>query len=214
MSHGKQFTLFTHVKGPNGWKVAYILAELGLDFEPKYLDFDEQEQKGPEHMQYNPNGRIPTLIDHANNNFAIWESNAIILYLVEKYDTDHRISVSDASEQFHQLQWLFFQASGQGPYYGQASWFTVYHPEKLPSAIERYKKEIIRVLRVLESVLSKQEWLVGGKCTIADISFVPWNTGVLNRLKEGNSDVSPERDLPGFWIWEQDMLQTRMGSRQ
>lgn len=58
------------------------------------------------------------------------------------------------------------------PYYGQASWFLVYHPEKVPSAIERYSKEIVRVLGVLEGVLSKQEWLVGGKCTIADIAFI------------------------------------------
>lgn len=61
------------------------------------------------------------------------------------------------------------------PYFGQAAWFKMFHGEKIPSAIERYQKEIVRVLSVLESVLSKQEWLVGGKCTIADISFIPWN---------------------------------------
>ena len=49
-----------------------------------------------------------------------------------------------------------------------------YHPEKIPSAIERYQKETIRVLGVLESVLSKQDWLVGGKCTIADLSFITY----------------------------------------
>ena len=122
------------------------------------------------------------------------ESCAIMQYLVDKYDPEHRISVSGTDEKYHQLQWLFFQASGQGcvrvisscmrnasaharlyhsPYFGQASWFLVYHPEKVPSAIERYSKEIVRVLGVLENVLSKQEWLVGGKCTIADISFIP-----------------------------------------
>lgn len=58
------------------------------------------------------------------------------------------------------------------PYFGQAVWFMKYHQEKLPSAIERYQKEILRVLGVLETVLSKQEWLVGGKLTVADISFI------------------------------------------
>lgn len=48
----------------------------------------------------------------------------------------------------------------------------MYHPEKITSAIERYHKEILRVLGVLEGVLSKQEWLVGGKLTVADISFL------------------------------------------
>ena len=101
------------------------------------------------------------------------ESNAIIEYLVEKYDTEHKISVTDVNDKFTLLQWLFFQASGQGPYFGQVGWFTFYHPEKIPSAIERYKNEIRRVLGVLDSVLSKQEWLAGGKCTIADLSFIP-----------------------------------------
>ncbi len=75
-------------------------------------------------------------------------------------------------DKFVLLQWLFFQASGQGPYYGQAAWFTFFHPEKIPSAQERYKKETLRVLGVLEGVLSKQEWLVGGKPTIGDLSFI------------------------------------------
>ena len=99
------------------------------------------------------------------------ESDAILLYLVEKYDPDHKISAATEEERFKQLQWLFFQASGQGPYYGQAVWFTSYHPEKVPSAVERYRNEIIRVLGVLDGVLSKQDWLVGGRPTIADFSF-------------------------------------------
>ncbi|KAH9919704.1 glutathione S-transferase C-terminal-like protein [Fomitopsis serialis] len=207
MSHGKQFTLFTHAMGPNGWKVAYVLAELGLDYEPRYLEFDKQEQKSPEHLKYNPNGRIPTLIDHGNDDFVIWESNAIMVYLVEKYDIERKISVSDADEKAQQLQWLFFQASGQGPYYGQAAWFNRRHPEKIPSAIERYQQEVIRVLGVLESVLSKQDWLVGGKCTIADISFVPWNAGLTLSLLLGNkTDFNLERDFPAVNRWHNAMV--------
>lgn len=110
--------------------------------------------------------RVPTEARHR-------ESDAILLYLVDRYDPEHKISVTAEGEKYQQLQWLFFQASGQGPYYGQAAWFTRYHPEQIPSALERYKNEIKRVLSVLESVLSKQDWLVGGKPTIADLSFVP-----------------------------------------
>ena len=102
------------------------------------------------------------------------ESDAILLYLADKYDTERKLSVGDGEEKFQQLQWLFFQASGQGPYYGQAAWFSFFHSEKIPSAVDRYKKEIVRVLSVLESVLSKQEWLVGGKFTIADLSFITY----------------------------------------
>ena len=60
------------------------------------------------------------------------------------------------------------------PYFGQAGWFLFFSPEKIPSAIERYQKEIVRVLGVLESVLSKQQWLVGDKCSVADLSFITY----------------------------------------
>ncbi len=53
-------------------KVAIVLEELGLTYESIYLDFDKGEQKSPEHTKYNPNGRIPTLIDHKNNDFTLW----------------------------------------------------------------------------------------------------------------------------------------------
>lgn len=49
-----------------------VLEELGLTYETKFLDFQAGEQKSEAHTKYNPNGRIPTLIDHKNNDFAIW----------------------------------------------------------------------------------------------------------------------------------------------
>ena len=101
------------------------------------------------------------------------ESDAILLYLVERYDPEHKISAATEAEKYQQLQWLFFQSSGQGPYFGQAAWFIRLHSEQIPSAQERYRNEIKRIWAVLESVLSKQEWLVGDKCTVSDISFIP-----------------------------------------
>ena len=121
------------------------------------------------------------------------ESCAILKYLVEKYDTARKISVESFEEKAIQDQWLYYQASGQGyvlflhcfvcfrtqdplysPYFGQCGYFkAIGGPEwRIPKVIERYQKEILRVFSVLESVLSKQEWLVGGKCTIADLSFI------------------------------------------
>ncbi|EMD39934.1 hypothetical protein CERSUDRAFT_112178 [Gelatoporia subvermispora B] len=207
MSHGKQFTLYSHKGGPNGWKVVYVLEELGLTYETIYLDFGKGEQKAPEHTKYNPNGRIPTLVDHKNNDFAVWESNAIILYLVEKYDPEHKISVAGFEERMQQLQWLFFQASGQGPYFGQAGWFNFYHHEKLPSALERYQKEILRVFGVLETVLSKNEWLVGNKCTVADISFIPWNQTAVTRLVADYNGFNFEKDFPSVAKWHKKLLE-------
>ena len=53
-------------------KVVFVLEELGLTYKSIYLDFGKNEQKSPEHVKYNPNGRIPTIVDHKNNDFALW----------------------------------------------------------------------------------------------------------------------------------------------
>jgi glutathione S-transferase len=78
---------------------------------------------------------------------------------------------------------------GQGPYFGQAAWFARFHAEKIPSAIERYVGEIERVIQVLNNVLAKSSWLVGDKCTYADLSFVTWShvaSGLLQQLGKGH----------------------------
>ncbi|KAI0670748.1 glutathione S-transferase [Trametes maxima] len=232
MSQGYHFTLYTTVIGPNGWKVAIVLEELGLSYKSLYLDFSKNEQKSPEHLKYNPNGRIPTLIDHENNDFAIWESNAIILYLVDKYDTEHKFSVENFEERAQLLQWLFFQASGQGPYFGQAAHFVRYHPERIPSATERYQKEVLRVLGVLDGVLSKREWLVGNKLTVADISFITWvatyahyypfnrgvfffrwNVSATTVLLKDYHGFDLEKDFPSVYKWHTKLLKREATSK-
>ena len=111
----------------------------------------------------------------------------MIQYIIDRYDKERKISVAPNSDEYYtQLQWLYFQASGQGPYYGQAVWFTLYHPEKVPSAVDRYRNEARRVLGVLESVLAKQEWLVGGRLTVADLSFIPCVSGVLALVRDAD----------------------------
>lgn len=203
MSHGKQFTLYSHKGGPNGWKVAFVLEELGLSYETIYFDFKKGEQKSDEHTKLNPNGRIPTIIDHKNSDFTLWESNAILEYLAYTYDKEGKFTVSKPEDKYKQLQWLFFQSSGQGPYFGQAAWFKSFHPEKIPSAIERYQNEVKRVSGVLDSVLSKQEWLVGEKLTIADISFIPWHYGAIKILD--GTDFS--KDYPALDKWFKKMTE-------
>ncbi|KZO93299.1 glutathione S-transferase [Calocera viscosa TUFC12733] len=219
MSHGKQFTLYTHWGGANGWKVAYVVAALGLTYAPIYLDFDQKEQKSPEFLKLNPNGRIPAIIDHENGDFVLWESNAILLYLVDRYDKDHKLSAATEAEKALQNQWLFFQASGQGPYFGQFYFFNFSSPVKVPSAVKRYKDETERVFGVLNDVLSKQEWsgslfqstrktlmrlsrLVGNKMTIADISFIPWNALAF----EGILDYPVEDKFPAVHKWHADII--------
>ncbi|KAH9884400.1 glutathione S-transferase C-terminal-like protein [Cubamyces lactineus] len=205
MAHAKPFTLYGDVSslGPNPIKVAIVLEELGLEYNVVPISTQKGEQKNPEYLKLNPNGRTPTLVDHSNGNFVLWESNAILLYLIEKYDPDHKLSVADANETYALFQWLFFQSSGQGPYFGQAFWFRYQHSEKLPSALERYQKEVLRVFGVLESVLSKQEWLVGGKLTVADLSFITWNVPTFRYILHELEDVNMETRFPALYRWHQ-----------
>jgi glutathione S-transferase len=125
----------------------------------------------------NPNGRIPALIDHSAADLTVWESVAIILYLCKKYDKEYKLWAPSVEEQAQIETWLLFQASGQGPYIGQAMWFMHYHSERVESATDRYLAETRRVLGVLERQLARDGsggWLVLGRITAADISFLHW----------------------------------------
>lgn len=113
-AHGKQFTLFASF-GPNPWKITILLHELGMkdSYEIVYLNQPKGGTKDESHTKYNPNGRVPTLIDHFNGDFVIWESGAILEYLVEKYDTERKVSFAKLEEKIQAQQYLFFQTSGE-----------------------------------------------------------------------------------------------------
>lgn len=155
---------------PNGHKISIALEELGLDYETHVLSFDKQEQKAPEFLKINPNGRIPAIVDRDNDNFAVFESGAILLYLAEKTG---RLLPVDVKGRSTVIQWLMFQMGGVGPMQGQANVFYRYFPEKLPSAIERYQHETRRLYQVLDGRLAQVDYLAGDY-SIADIATYPW----------------------------------------
>ena len=194
--------------GPNPLKVGILLAELSLPYE--IIPTPLSDIKKSEYVAINPNGRLPSIHD-PNTGITLWESGAIFDYLIERYDTEHRLSFAPGTpESYHAKQWLYFQVSGQGPYYGQLAWFKVYHPEKLPSAIERYAKEINRVSGVLNGHLAKVKqdhsgsdgndgpWLVGNKLSYADIAFIPWQRLTGKVLEKDEYD---ENDFPHVTEW-------------
>ncbi|KAL6230154.1 hypothetical protein BDW75DRAFT_223392 [Aspergillus navahoensis] len=162
--------LYSHPIGPNPWKVAIILSILKIPYETLMVDFADVK-KAP-YVNLCPNGRLPTIVD-PNKGITLWESGAIVNYLIETYDPSHQLSYDTFPERHQLQQWLHFQVSGQGPYYGQLGWFQR-QSERVPLAIERYTEEIRRVMEVLERALDGKEWLVGEKCTYADLCFVPW----------------------------------------
>ncbi len=159
-------TLYT-AETPNGWKASITLEELGLPYQVHALKLSEQEQKQPWYLKINPNGRIPAIDD---NGFTVFESGAIMLYLAEKTG---KLLPTDVQGKSKVTQWLMFQMGGLGPMMGQANVFFRYFPEKIPAAIERYQREGLRLLTVLDNQLADNEYLAGDY-SIADIANWSW----------------------------------------
>ncbi len=155
---------------PNGRKVSIALEELALPYTARAIDLGALEQKQPEFLALNPNGRIPVIVDHDNEGFAVFESGAILHYLAEKTG---RLLPEDPRQRSVALQWLMFQMGGLGPMMGQANVFFRYAEEQIPFAISRYQRETRRLLEVLDSRLAQQEFLAG-EYSIADIASFPW----------------------------------------
>lgn len=162
-------TLYTS-STPNGWKISIALEELNLPYKVRPIDLMAGEQKEAWFLELNPNGRIPVIVDHDADDFVVFESGAILLYLAEKTG---RLIPSDARGRSRVVQWLMFQVGGIGPMMGQANVFFRYAPEKIPYAIDRYQRESRRLFEVLETRLSNHEWLAGDY-SIADIANYCW----------------------------------------
>jgi glutathione S-transferase len=158
---------------PNGWKASITLEELGLPYKVRRIDFDKREQKEPWYLKINPNGRIPTIVDHDNGGFAVFESGALMIYLAEKVG---KLLPTDVKGRSLVIQWLMFQMGGIGPMMGQANVFYRYAPERIPYAIDRYQREVRRLFEVLDTRLGEREFLAGDY-SIADIANWSWVRG-------------------------------------
>ncbi|NJD32198.1 MAG: glutathione S-transferase [Gammaproteobacteria bacterium] len=155
---------------PNGHKVSIALEELGLSYAVHVVNLAGLEQKRPEFLKISPNGRIPAIVDRELDDFAVFESGAILVYLAEKTG---RLMPSDVKGRSRVMQWLMFQMAGVGPMMGQANVFFRYLPEKVPLAIDRYQAEVRRLFEVLDGQLADHEYLAGDY-SIADIANWAW----------------------------------------
>ena len=155
---------------PNGHKASCTLEELGIPYEAHAINLTQGEQKTPEFIAMNPNGRIPVILDRDNDNLPVFESGAIMIYLAEKAG---RLLPTESKARARVMQWLMFQMGGIGPMMGQANVFFRYFPEKIPAVIDRYQNESRRLFEVLDHRLGESEWL-GDDYSIADIANWCW----------------------------------------
>ncbi len=154
---------------PNGHKISIALEEMNLPYNLIDIDLGSGENKGESFLSSFPNGKIPAIIDHTTN-ISIFESGAILIYLADKTND---FLPKDVVNRFKVIQWLFFQTSAIGPMQGQAHVFLEYFPERIPSIIDRYKKECIRLYGVLDEQLNNKDYICGD-LSIADFAMFPW----------------------------------------
>lgn len=155
---------------PNGYKASIALEEMAIDYDVHAISLKEGDQKQPEFLRLNPNGRIPVIVDHQADDFAVFESGAILIYLAEKTG---QFLPADPQKRSLVIQWLMFQMGGVGPMMGQANVFYRYFPEKIEPAIKRYHAEVRRLLEVLDTRLAESEYLADDY-SIADMATWPW----------------------------------------
>ncbi|PFH51453.1 hypothetical protein AMATHDRAFT_191529 [Amanita thiersii Skay4041] len=192
MSDSKPSVTLYSAPTPNGFCASIIFEELkaiypSISYTPVKVNMSQNEQKEPWFLKLNPNGRIPVIVDHTNCDLPIFESSAIALYMVQKYDKDFHLwfdPSSDPTSYGQMLQWTFFTHGGVGPMTGQLAHFVRYATEDIPYAKTRYLDETKRLYGVLETGLQNRDFLAGpgrGKYSVADIKTFTW-VGVHERV--------------------------------
>ncbi|WP_288934649.1 glutathione S-transferase N-terminal domain-containing protein [uncultured Sphingomonas sp.] len=177
---------------PNGVKVSIMLEETGLSYEPHLIDFASDDQRMPEFLSLNPNGKIPAMIDPegpGGQPMALFESGAILLYLAEKTG---RFLGQGPVDRWQAIQWVMFQMGGVGPMFGQLGFFNKFAgkdwEDKRPR--DRYLAETQRLLGVMDAALAGKDWFLGDHYSIADIAMLGWVRGLVTFYEA--------RDLVGF----------------
>lgn len=173
---------------PNGHKITLFLEEAGLDYTIRPVNIGKGEQFEPAFLAISPNNRMPAIVDHAPRDggapISVFESGAILRYLADKTG---RFGGSDVRTRVVVDEWLAWQVGGLGPMTGQYGHFNVYAPEKIAYAIERYTKEVQRLLGVLDRRLEDRAFLAGDDYSIADMAAYPW----INPYAKAPLDLRP-----------------------
>ncbi|KAB8191375.1 thiol:disulfide oxidoreductase [Lysobacter maris] len=180
---------------PNGHKITLFLEEAGLDYTVHPVDIGAGDQFKPEFLAFSPNNKMPAIIDNAPADgglpITVFESGAILVYLANKTG---KFFGADVRQKVEVNQWLMWQMAGLGPMTGQYGHFNVYAPEPIPYAIDRYTREVQRLLGVLDKRLDGRDFIAGPQYTIADMACYPW----IDPYDKAPMDLS---DYPNLRRW-------------
>ncbi|HET9865029.1 MAG TPA: glutathione S-transferase N-terminal domain-containing protein [Steroidobacteraceae bacterium] len=155
----------------NGKKITIMLEETGLEYRILPVNINKGEQFAPQFLAISPNNKMPAIVDRSGSApLAIFESGAILQYLAEKTG---RFLPQDVPGRYRVLQWVYWQVGGLGPMAGQAHHFLKYSPQKIEYAMHRFRTEVARLYKVLDTQLGGSEY-IAGEYSIADIAAWPW----------------------------------------
>ena len=152
---------------PNGRKISIMLEELGVEYNPIFINLEQKEQFSDDFSKISPSNKIPVIVDKDNNQ-TIFESGAILLYLAKKYK-----KFVNEENYWEIIQWVFFQMSYVGPMLGQAHQYLFYNPGKSKFAEEKTKGYAKHIYEILDKRLLKREYF-SNEYSIADIAIWPW----------------------------------------
>lgn len=153
---------------PNGRKISIALEEMGLPYEAHGINLGKGEQKSPEYLKVNPNGKVPAIIDRETG-VRMMESGAILLYLAQKSG-----KLMPAGDKYWEaMEWLMWQMGGLGPMLGQVHHYTHFNKGLSDYAEDRYRAEMDRLYGVLDARLADHEFIVGD-ISIVDCACFPW----------------------------------------
>lgn len=168
---------FYYAPTPNGWKVAIMLEECGLEYETKLMSLSAGDQFDPAFLKLSPNAKMPAILDHNTDGVpvSVFESGGILLYLADKTGlfAPSPDSVAHSAARRELMEWLFWQVGNQGPMAGQLSHFVNYAPDGQDYGRRRYLNEYKRALTVLENRLQERDYILGDY-SIADMISFPW----------------------------------------
>src|SRR5436190_14533154 len=168
-SKEKHMIKFYYSGAPNPTKIALMLEETGLPYDPIPVDTRRGDQRKPEFRAINPNGKVPAIVD---GDATVFDSSAILLYLAEK--TGKFLPAKTDKGRGELLSWMFFVSSGVGPYSGQSVHFRNYAPDKIPYALNRYAFEAQRHFGIIDARLAKHKYMLGETYTIVDMNIWGW----------------------------------------
>jgi GST-like protein len=183
---------------PNPAKIALMLEEAGLPYETMPVDTSKGEQHLTAFRAVNPNGKVPAIVDTDGPGGVaarVFDSSAILLYLGDK--TGKFIGTPEDRPEL--LSWLFFIASGLGPFSGQSVHFQFAAPEGLDYARNRYRREAERHYQVLDDHLAGRPFIVGNTYTIVDISAWGWIDRASLVLKGEGDPLAPYTNIKSWF---------------